>query len=184
MFPAVESPILASLAATLFGWRDWLVGSSSLHHVYNGIYVGNIAAAQDLELLREHNITNVVAATQFGEAARFFPHDLSYHIVNINDLPEEPIGATLDGAVEYIRNALRAPGNKVLIHCNAGRSRSVTIMAAYLLAETQDFPTALAAIDWIRVRRPEANPNEGFVAQLTGWLIQLPERGTHRTEAK
>lgn len=52
----------------------------------------------------------------------------------------------------------------VLIHCQAGCSRSVAIAAAYLMHTRRiDATTAVAMI---RRRRPSASPNVGFMAQL------------------
>ncbi|GAC97773.1 hypothetical protein PHSY_005360 [Pseudozyma hubeiensis SY62] len=52
----------------------------------------------------------------------------------------------------------------VLIHCQAGCSRSVAITAAYLMHTRRiDATTAIAMI---RRRRPSASPNAGFMAQL------------------
>lgn len=58
--------------------------------------------------------------------------------------------------------ALRAlaSGGKVLVHCYLGRSRSVTIVLAYLVARKR---MALAdAATRLRHARPQMQPNSGF----------------------
>lgn len=181
MFPAIESPMMASVAATVFGIQTWLTGENNMDHVFQGVFIGNIAAANDLNTLRRCGITNVVAATQFGEGARFYPDDLGYHVVNINDLPEEPIGAELNAAVAYIENARRT--GKVFVHCNAGRSRSATIVAAWLLA-TGRARMVDEALALIQVYRDGINPNPGFVKQLREWFTQHQERGRSRYQSR
>lgn len=52
----------------------------------------------------------------------------------------------------------------VLVHCQAGCSRSVAIVAAYLMHTRHISPTT--AVSMIRARRPDAGPNAGFMAQL------------------
>lgn len=53
---------------------------------------------------------------------------------------------------------------KVLVHCRMGISRSVTILCAYLMrANLWDAHEALA---YVQVRRPDAEPNAGFVKRL------------------
>lgn len=52
----------------------------------------------------------------------------------------------------------------VLVHCQAGCSRSVAIVAAYLMHTRRI--SAVTAIDMIQRRRSDAEPNRGFVAQL------------------
>ena len=54
-------------------------------------------------------------------------------------------------------------GEAVLVHCHAGRSRSATILAAYMLAKGWGLRDAL---DHITARRPVL-PNPGFFALLT-----------------
>jgi dual specificity phosphatase 12 len=66
-------------------------------------------------------------------------------------------------AHDFIGRALRAKRN-VLVHCMAGRSRFVTIVAAYLMVECR--MTREEALALIRSAREEAVPNAHFVAHL------------------
>lgn len=52
----------------------------------------------------------------------------------------------------------------VLVHCQAGCSRSVALVAAYIM-ETRRC-SRHEALDMIRARRSQAEPNEGFIEQL------------------
>ena len=77
----------------------------------------------------------------------------------------------------FISRALQASGkadatqgegeskvSKVLVHCHAGQSRSVAIVAAYLMRlEGLSFEETM---DVIKQANPHANPNEGFREQL------------------
>ena len=53
---------------------------------------------------------------------------------------------------------------KVLVHCHAGESRSVAVVAAHLM-KTEDLSLE-EALESIRKVRPRADPNEGFREQL------------------
>jgi protein-tyrosine phosphatase len=66
-------------------------------------------------------------------------------------------------AVLKLHQAL-ARGDNCLVHCRKGRSRSATVVAAYLMARRGLGRTD--AINWIRARRPSAGPNSGFMQQL------------------
>ena len=55
-------------------------------------------------------------------------------------------------------------GNKVLVHCMAGVSRSITIVTYYLMKKNNtDY---LTTIRYIKRKRKIANPNIGFIISL------------------
>eukprot|EP00929_Paragymnodinium_shiwhaense_P046657 TRINITY_DN23746_c0_g1_i3.p1 TRINITY_DN23746_c0_g1~~TRINITY_DN23746_c0_g1_i3.p1 ORF type:complete len:396 (-),score=42.52 TRINITY_DN23746_c0_g1_i3:401-1528(-) len=84
----------------------------------------------------------------------------------------EPVvdGATtaVEAGLSLTERTLRASGpNRVFVHCMAGRSRSVTLVVAYLLQHHRDsFPTLGAALTHVLQQRPIAFPNLGFLHQL------------------
>ena len=75
---------------------------------------------------------------------------------------------------EEMATAASASSNsaKVVVHCAKGRSRSATIVIAYLLMRSHDpFLSLEKAIEFVRCRR-DIYPNDGFLEQL----IQLENR--------
>jgi dual specificity phosphatase 12 len=86
-----------------------------------------------------------------------------WYSFEVDDTTDAPIFKHFDKAHSIIRKAL-AEGNRVLVHCAAGVSRSVTLVAAYLIIEKG--MSADAALRLIRTGRKNANPNEGFRKQL------------------
>ena len=90
--------------------------------------------------------------------------------VNVLDLPSENLLQHLTRCLSFISRSLRsgeAEGGKkvaVLVHCHAGVSRSVAVVAAHLMrAEGLGLDEALEVI---RRVNPDAEPNEGFREQL------------------
>lgn len=132
------------------------------------LWIGTIVAAQDLDILNDHRITHVVSFTQFGEQANFHKDLIKYHTVSIHDLASSNIGQFLTDAVSFIQSALSNPKHRVLVHCNQGRSRSATIVAAYLIS-TGQCSSADDAFQFLKIRRPCVNPNHGFQRQLQDW---------------
>jgi len=64
---------------------------------------------------------------------------------------------------EFIEKS-RQRGEKVLCHCVAGISRSVSIVIAYLMRKHHwDLRSAFA---FVVSKRPVADPNDGFVCEL------------------
>jgi hypothetical protein len=51
------------------------------------------------------------------------------------------------------------------VHCEAGVSRSATVVAAHLMAQDPSL-TAVAAVAKLRLVHPQAHPNDGFMRQL------------------
>lgn len=56
---------------------------------------------------------------------------------------------------------------RVLVHCTLGISRSVTIVAAYIMWKWGS--SATRALQYIQKRRNVSSPNEGFIDQLLVW---------------
>ena len=72
--------------------------------------------------------------------------------------------------VAFIKDGLEAKGGKVLVHCAAGMSRSVTTIISYLVAEKEmRWKQALALI---KSARPVVRPNPAFKKQLAQWERQ------------
>lgn len=166
MIPETEQAWVPQLYAAIAGWLN-LFGTN-LHLVDDRLYVGNIAAAANAADLHERGITHIVAATQFGDAAVFHPRtEFEYCVVKVQDVPEADLRQHMDRVVRFVTDAMAA-GGAVLIHCNSGRSRSVTLASAYLTTVVPTL-TPVGAIERIRARRPEARPNPGFVRQLAAW---------------
>jgi protein-tyrosine phosphatase len=55
-------------------------------------------------------------------------------------------------------------GGRVFVHCFAGVSRSATIVIAYLMKEHG--LSFNSAIKFVKSKRPQINPNDGFRKQL------------------
>jgi len=61
--------------------------------------------------------------------------------------------------------------SKILIHCQAGRSRSVTILAAYMIKNFSfDVDTTL---NLIKNKRSIIEPNQYFVTQLKRYYNEM-----------
>ena len=73
--------------------------------------------------------------------------------------------------------ALREPDGRVLVHCEAGQSRSATVVIAALMANVAQVAPAEAlgvdeALAVVAAQRPNVRPNDGFKACLrrAAWM--------------
>ncbi|XP_047020894.1 dual specificity protein phosphatase 19 [Helicoverpa zea] len=88
---------------------------------------------------------------------------VSNKVINCLDLPETDIKEVLLESLPYIRQAVDSKEN-VLVHCNAGVSRTSMVAIAYLMHyENMHFENAY---DLVKSKRPAIQPNDGFRKQL------------------
>jgi protein-tyrosine phosphatase len=95
---------------------------------------------------------------------------VNYFVAPTKDQPNYDIRKDMLNAMLFIRMAV-SDGGVVLVHCHAGISRSVTVMLAYLMF----FEGMILedALKHLRQRRPQANPNRGFMRCLKKFENQL-----------
>lgn len=145
------------------------------------IMIGALESAANLQALVDHGITHVLCVYNGG--VKYFPTMFDYKIININDDPWIALDKYFNETQTYINNALTSnPNARILVHCQKGASRSVTIVAAYLLWKhnqtnpIQECDTA-QIIDYIissiRRTRGIAYPNQGFIQCLVNYVKTL-----------
>ncbi|KAL3685727.1 hypothetical protein R1sor_003749 [Riccia sorocarpa] len=133
-----------------------------------GLYLGSVGAAFNKGLLQNLNVTHILAVA--GGVDMRFPRDFKYIRIEVLDSAEVDLPQHFDRCFAFIDEA-RMNGGAVLVHCFAGRSRSVTVAVAYLMKKYgMRFPQALAHVT---SRRKRAQPNPGFLRQLQEFDQQL-----------
>jgi len=118
------------------------------------IYVGDIEDASDHEGIREAGISTVVKLTN-REPTQGYPKEVDVVRHPMMDGPRNE-KERFSRAVESITELLK-DGESVLVHCAAGKSRSVTVTAAALsIVEENTFEESLDAVR--RCRDINAHP--------------------------
>ncbi|KAH1200714.1 Dual specificity protein phosphatase 1 [Glycine max] len=137
-----------------------------------GLYLGSIATAANKPALKDCNITHIL--TVAGRIPPAHPNDFVYKIIDgmirfcwkieaVVDRDDEDLKQYFNECFDFIDEAKRLGGG-VLVHCFAGRSRSVTIVVAYLM-KTRGM-SFFEALKHVKSIRPAAGPNQGFICQL------------------
>ncbi|KAG7283592.1 hypothetical protein CRUP_026519, partial [Coryphaenoides rupestris] len=94
-----------------------------------------------MDTLQRHQVSHVLNVA-YG-VANLFPDELTYKTVNILDVPDTSITSYLAECSSFIDLA-QAERGVALVHCNAGVSRSASIVIGYLmLREGLSFDDAL-----------------------------------------
>nr|KAF6455731.1 hypothetical protein HJG63_004165 [Rousettus aegyptiacus] len=98
---------------------------------------------------------------------------IEYHGVEADDLPTFDLSVFFYTAASFIDAALRSDHNKILVHCAMGRSRSATLVLAYLMIHRS--MTLVDAIQQVAKNRCVL-PNRGFLKQLRELDKQLVQQ--------
>lgn len=146
------------------------------------LYVGSAEAAKERSYMKREcvpPVESVVCASRV--ATRAYPRDLGYLVVDVQDNRYGDLRDALDEAASYIHAEHKRHGSGVLVHCHAGVSRSVTLVAAYMLkyartpltlsAPTEKQARAIVAetLALIHARHARAAPSAHFRATLAAW---------------
>lgn len=159
---------------------------SHMDEVVPGLYVGDWYSSTNPYRLAELGIFAVITVETRSQSPKVLREynelGICHTQYRVGDYHTVPISDYFDHSYRFILRHLRQK-KKVLVHCWAGRSRSVTIAANYILqtiyslsADKSSFISTNEMVDkvlqLIKSRRPEAGPNHGFIRQLQNSLIQ------------
>lgn len=87
-----------------------------------------------------------------------------YKFVPCLDVPESNVEQLLNNTVPFIESVLKDEGNNILIHCNAGVSRSATVVIGFLMLKRNY--SFVEAYKHVKSVRNCVQPNSGFQQQL------------------
>jgi atypical dual specificity phosphatase len=161
--------------------RTSIVNEDDIQQIAPFLYVGSryaatgrLSAGNYSDYLSLYNIKIVISILTEEEFADFmiesadFAEQCWVRLVADDD-PQEPICRYFQQTSAIIADSIK---NKeaCLVHCAAGMSRSISLIAAYLIAECN--MTVAEAITYIKNKRAFAQPNSGFMIQLMGWEKQ------------
>ena len=135
-----------------------------IHDLGSGLYIGNKSGAYDAELLRSLDIQHMIKCDTTTKPDTV---DGIYTIVvPIGDKPDTDLLKWLPLCMARISLAKLRDEN-ILVHCDAGCSRSASIVIAWFMKSTNvDYDTALTRLQSVRSC---VSPNVGFEATLRSW---------------
>ncbi|WRT67788.1 uncharacterized protein IL334_004762 [Kwoniella shivajii] len=181
-----------------------------LQEVVDGLWIGDLVSAMDIDGLEKRGISNILSLLR---PTLKFPSSFSVYPLEIDDSADTDILTHLPSCVAWIQSILSLrersfdisniseetesaekdptiakiagdpkPGG-VLVHCQAGMSRSATVVAAYLMREYDLDP--VQALVALREKRPVVDPSETFWHQLglfynADGRVSLKDKSTRR----
>ncbi|XP_076326866.1 dual specificity protein phosphatase 19-like [Tachypleus tridentatus] len=131
------------------------------------LFIGSQDVAQDLDVLHHMHVTHILNVAT--GVPNIYEQEFIYKRINILDLPETNIITFFDECFYFIDRGRQEGG--VLVHCNAGVSRSATIVVGYLM--NREILSLDEAISKVKHVRPFIRPNDGFMQQLIEYEKEL-----------
>ena len=130
--------------------------------IIDKIYIGSYDNAKDKDELEKNNIKYVLNCA--SECNNIFEDKIKYLKLEIKDQNDFPIQDYFEKGANFINESLMNNDGKILVHCMQGKSRSTTILMAYLIKyKKQDTNSAYKTI---KAKRRLAMPNLGFMYKL------------------
>jgi len=134
---------------------------SSMDNIIPGLFLGDMEASENLELLHKHNITHIIVAGNL--LTKHYPTEYTYHQLEVEDAEHEDMISHFRVCIDFIEKAIENKGN-IFVHCAAGISRSPTIVIAYLMFKNRwDYDTTYK---FTKRKRWIVLPNPAFQEQL------------------
>lgn len=123
-----------------------------------GLYLSSQDPVVCKDILDKYEIRHILSIG-VNISERF--DDIRYHTCDLLDLPESNIIALSKECIDIIHANRK---ENILVHCNAGVSRSPAIVIAYLMIHTK--LSYNEAYNKVKEVRSCIRPNDGFVKQL------------------
>ncbi|KAI4336383.1 hypothetical protein L6164_014916 [Bauhinia variegata] len=133
--------------------------------VTNSLFIGGALAARSVYTLQHLGITHILClcANEIGQSDSQFPDLFEYKNFSVCDEEDTNIDTIFEEACDFI-DYVEQRGQRVLVHCFEGRSRSATVVLAYLMLK-KNF-TLLKAWNALKRVHRRAQPNDGFAKIL------------------
>ena len=125
--------------------------------IKNKLFLGNYYSATQKEELKKRGVTHILMIGYYLH--EFFPEDFQYANIEIDDDERENIFKYFYTCINFIEKS-----NICYCHCQAGMSRSASIVIAYVMYKLKlKFEEAY---DYVKERREYIYPNDVFKLQL------------------
>ncbi|ESW09886.1 hypothetical protein PHAVU_009G164700 [Phaseolus vulgaris] len=133
--------------------------------VTNSLFIGGALAARSTYTLQRLGITHILClcTNEIGQSDSQFPDLFTYKNFSVCDNEDSNISSIFEEACDFIDYVEKA-GQSVLVHCFEGKSRSATLVLAFLMLRKKF--TLLEAWNALKRVHRRSQPNDGFAKIL------------------
>ncbi|KAG7481538.1 hypothetical protein MATL_G00067620 [Megalops atlanticus] len=132
------------------------------------LFLGSAYHASKKDMLDAMGISALLNVS--SNCPNHFEGIYQYKCIPVEDNHKEDISSWFIEAIEYI-DSVKDSNGRVLVHCQAGISRSATICLAYLMKRKR--VRLEEAFEFVRQRRSVISPNFSFMGQLLQFESQV-----------
>ncbi|PNX86912.1 dual specificity protein phosphatase phs1-like protein, partial [Trifolium pratense] len=102
--------------------------------VTSNLFIGGAQSSRSVYTMQHLGITHILClcTNEIGQSDSQFPDLFTYKNFSVCDTENSDIGILFDEACDFIEDVERG-GQRVLVHCFEGKSRSVAVLLAYLM---------------------------------------------------
>ncbi|XP_062873937.1 dual specificity protein phosphatase 18 isoform X3 [Trichomycterus rosablanca] len=141
---------------------------AGLGQITDYLFIASRKTAEDSSVLIRFKMTCIINATQEFSTTRI--SSAEYMQVPVADSSGALLQEHFDSVSDKIKQ-IREESGRVLVHCNAGVSRSAALCLAYLIKHCD--MSLLDAHRMVKACRPIIRPNSGFWKQLIDYERSL-----------
>ena len=145
-----------------------------MSQIDNNIWIGNVGDASNGQFLKDNSITHILCcAEEFKNPPGFLyvngKTDQWHYLPIVDDMADSKTEAQFREGAKKLNDWLNA-GHKVIVHCFAGISRSVsTVITYYMLYKGWSYDLAFLHI---KSKRKQINPHPNYIPILKGLSSQ------------
>jgi protein-tyrosine phosphatase len=139
----------------------------------DNIYLGTSLNAANYKELKQYNINCIINVTKsisnYYENDENDENEFHYYRISVEDIKDESIINNLEITYKYIEKQINN-NNIILIHCFAGRSRSVALVLFYLIKKYKK--SIDESYNNILKKREVVNINKSFYDEIEEYFSQ------------
>ena len=105
--------------------------NNDIAEIFPHLFISNYSTSTNNTLLQNLGITHIITINSFFNPP--YADDYEYHYFPAYDDSNEDITVFFDSFAYLVRGIMLDGKNKILVHCQAGRSRSASLVLAFIL---------------------------------------------------
>lgn len=141
---------------------------TNLYNIIDRLFLSNLESAYDLSLIKKYNIKLVIRLSDDKNNPNIYDNSIHYLNIELEDnIFSDNEMIEIAKKIFIIINSF--DGN-ILIHCNQGQSRSVSIIIYFLMKQYNY--TYDQAFEKIKNIKSDINPNPAFQKKLKNLIFQ------------